>query len=61
MIASGSVPHAERRRLAAKAFQHVALYDTAISTYLRQDGQIDVGDAGRTDRRLVVDGNPALW
>ena len=39
MIASGGVPHAERRRLAAKAFQHVALYDTAISTYLRQDGQ----------------------
>ena len=38
MIASGGVPHAERRRLAAKAFQHVALYDTAISTYLRQDG-----------------------
>ena len=39
MIASGGVPHAERRRLAAKAFQHVALYDTAISAYLRQDGQ----------------------
>ena len=41
MIASGGVPHAERRRLAAKAFQHVALYDTAISTYLRQDGQAE--------------------
>src|SRR3990172_9449194 len=25
----------ERRRLAAKAFQHVALYDTAIASYLR--------------------------
>ena len=37
-IASGGVPLDERRRLAAKAFQHVALYDTAISTYLRQDG-----------------------
>ena len=37
MIASGGIPFAERRRLAAKAFQHVALYDTAISTYLRQD------------------------
>ena len=41
MIASGGVPHAERRRLAAKAFQHVALYDTAISAYLRQDGQAE--------------------
>ncbi len=37
-ITSGAVPLNERRRLAAKAFQHVALYDTAISTYLRQDG-----------------------
>ena len=27
----------ERKRLAQKAFQHVALYDTAISQYLRQD------------------------
>ena len=38
-INSGGVPLDERRRLAAKAFQHVALYDTAISTYLRQHGQ----------------------
>jgi len=28
---------AERKRLAQKAFQHVAVYDTAISQYLRQD------------------------
>jgi len=27
----------ERKRLAQKAFQHVAVYDTAISQYLRQD------------------------
>ena len=33
------IPHEERRGLAAKAFQHVALYDTAISTYLRGDSQ----------------------
>ncbi|OGO51222.1 MAG: bifunctional phosphoribosylaminoimidazolecarboxamide formyltransferase/IMP cyclohydrolase [Chloroflexi bacterium RBG_16_68_14] len=31
----GAVPLEERRRLAAKAFQHVALYDTAIASYLR--------------------------
>jgi phosphoribosylaminoimidazolecarboxamide formyltransferase/IMP cyclohydrolase len=28
---------AERRRLAQKAFQHVAVYDTAIAQYLRRD------------------------
>ena len=35
MLADGGVPQEERRRLAAKAFQHVALYDTAIAGYLR--------------------------
>jgi len=34
-LRSGAVPLEERRRLAAKAFQHVASYDTAIATYLR--------------------------
>ncbi len=33
----GAVPLEERRRLAAKAFQHVASYDTAIASYLRGD------------------------
>ncbi len=32
-----SLDLAERQRLAQKAFQHVAVYDTAISQYLRQD------------------------
>lgn len=37
MITSGGgVPMDERRRLAAKAFQHVAAYDTLISAYLRE-------------------------
>lgn len=35
MLANGDVPLEKRRQLAAKAFQHVALYDTAISNYLR--------------------------
>jgi phosphoribosylaminoimidazolecarboxamide formyltransferase/IMP cyclohydrolase len=35
MLTNGGVPQDERRRLAAKAFQHVALYDTAIAGYLR--------------------------
>jgi phosphoribosylaminoimidazolecarboxamide formyltransferase/IMP cyclohydrolase len=33
----GEIDLAERKRLAQKAFQHVAIYDTAISQYLRQD------------------------
>ncbi len=36
-LRSGGVPFDERRRLAAKAFQHVATYDTAIAAYLRGD------------------------
>jgi len=36
-LRQGSVELAERKRLAQKAFQHVAVYDTAISQYLRQD------------------------
>ncbi len=33
----GDLELAERKRLAQKAFQHVAIYDTAISQYLRRD------------------------
>ena len=36
-LRTGGVEPAERKRLAQKAFQHVAIYDTAISQYLRQD------------------------
>ncbi|MFC1962669.1 bifunctional phosphoribosylaminoimidazolecarboxamide formyltransferase/IMP cyclohydrolase [Chloroflexota bacterium] len=36
----GEIGLSERRRLAQKAFQHVALYDTAIASYLRQ-GETD--------------------
>jgi phosphoribosylaminoimidazolecarboxamide formyltransferase/IMP cyclohydrolase len=36
-LKAGGVEIAERKRLAQKAFQHVALYDTAIAQYLRQD------------------------
>ena len=35
-LRAGGVKLAERKRLAQKAFQHVAVYDTAISQYLRQ-------------------------
>jgi phosphoribosylaminoimidazolecarboxamide formyltransferase/IMP cyclohydrolase len=33
-LRQGDVPVAQRRRLAQKAFQHTALYDTAIADYL---------------------------
>ncbi|MEZ4501971.1 MAG: bifunctional phosphoribosylaminoimidazolecarboxamide formyltransferase/IMP cyclohydrolase [Dehalococcoidia bacterium] len=36
-LRGGGIDAAERRRLAAKAFQHVAHYDTMIAEYLRAD------------------------
>jgi phosphoribosylaminoimidazolecarboxamide formyltransferase/IMP cyclohydrolase len=36
-LRAGGVNEAERKRLAQKAFQHVAYYDTMISQYLGQD------------------------
>ncbi len=36
-LKKGGVDLSERKRLAQKAFQHVAIYDTAISQYLRRD------------------------
>jgi phosphoribosylaminoimidazolecarboxamide formyltransferase/IMP cyclohydrolase len=36
-LKSGGVGETERRRFAAKAFQHVALYDTLVANYLRRD------------------------
>jgi len=38
-LAAGEVDADERKRLAQKAFQHVALYDTAIATYLRPEDE----------------------
>ncbi len=35
-----TITHEERRSLARKAFQHVALYDTAISQYLTDGGTV---------------------
>jgi phosphoribosylaminoimidazolecarboxamide formyltransferase/IMP cyclohydrolase len=36
LLKEGNMPLEERRRLAQKAFQHVAMYDTAVSQYLRR-------------------------
>ena len=35
-LGMGALPLEERKRLSQKAFQHVAMYDTAIAQYLRQ-------------------------
>ena len=43
MLAAEGVPLESRRRLAAKAFQHIAVYDTVISAYLR-DNDISLKD-----------------
>ncbi|MDQ6906977.1 MAG: bifunctional phosphoribosylaminoimidazolecarboxamide formyltransferase/IMP cyclohydrolase [Chloroflexota bacterium] len=37
LLRAGGVPSEERRALAAKAFAHVAAYDTTIAAYLRAD------------------------
>ena len=39
-LRAGGVDAAHRRRLAAKAFQHVAHYDTNIAEYLREEADI---------------------
>ncbi len=55
MIRNGDVPQRERRRLASKAFQHVAAYDTAIASYLRDDpaGDEAGGDADELPDELT--------
>ena len=45
-LAMGQVPEDYRRRLAAKAFQHVAAYDTMIAGYLRRQ---ETGDRRHED------------
>jgi phosphoribosylaminoimidazolecarboxamide formyltransferase/IMP cyclohydrolase len=47
-LRQGKVDLAERKRLAQKAFQHTAVYDTAIAQYLRQ------GEAGFPEEITVA-------
>ncbi len=47
-LKAGEVDLPERKRLAQKAFQHVAAYDTAIAQYLRQ------GEAGLPDQMTIA-------
>jgi phosphoribosylaminoimidazolecarboxamide formyltransferase/IMP cyclohydrolase len=55
-LKAGELDPPERRRLAQKAFQYVAAYDTAIAQYLRQDepgfpDQMTIALAKRYDLR----------
>jgi phosphoribosylaminoimidazolecarboxamide formyltransferase/IMP cyclohydrolase len=50
LLRAGAVAFEERRRLAQKAFQHVALYDTAIAGYLRA---LAVGEE-RPEERIML-------
>ncbi|MCH8949180.1 MAG: bifunctional phosphoribosylaminoimidazolecarboxamide formyltransferase/IMP cyclohydrolase [Chloroflexi bacterium] len=53
-LRAGEVPLDQRRMLAAKAFQHVALYDTAIASYLRADAAGPRGDEAGLPEELTV-------
>jgi phosphoribosylaminoimidazolecarboxamide formyltransferase/IMP cyclohydrolase len=57
LLRSGAVAFEERRRLAQKAFQHVALYDTAIAGYLRVVAESEEGreeKAGRLPEGITI-------
>lgn len=60
-ITKGILTFAERRSLAAKAFHHVALYDTLIAHWLRGIGEAFPGEitfGGRLVQRLRYGENP---
>jgi phosphoribosylaminoimidazolecarboxamide formyltransferase/IMP cyclohydrolase len=63
-ITSGKTTHERRRALAAKAFAHVAAYDTLVASYLRQDQQPDgewpreISFAGRHVQTVRYGENP---
>jgi phosphoribosylaminoimidazolecarboxamide formyltransferase / IMP cyclohydrolase len=65
-LRSGGPDHDKRRALAAKAFQHVALYDTMVAGYLRNDAdnrlalpdELTIGLRKRPDLDLRYGENP---
>jgi phosphoribosylaminoimidazolecarboxamide formyltransferase / IMP cyclohydrolase len=64
-LRQGEVPEERRRQLAAKAYQHTALYDTLVARYLRgeEDGvefpaELTVGLRRRPDLELRYGENP---
>jgi len=58
-LQTGPFPLAERRRLAARAFAHVAAYDTVIADFLRDDSfPAELSIAGDKARELRYGENP---
>jgi phosphoribosylaminoimidazolecarboxamide formyltransferase/IMP cyclohydrolase len=65
-LSTGDVTQEQRRSLAAKAFQHVALYDTLVARYLRGDNEgvvtmpdeLTIGLRKRDDLELRYGENP---
>lgn len=63
-LTAGDVPEERRRSLAAKAYQHVALYDTLVARYLRGDtsqafpDDLTIGLRRRSDLDLRYGENP---
>jgi len=54
--ARGAVPEAMRRRLAAKAFSHTALYDTAIGSWLADKSGKSEEEEGRIEFPFILRG-----
>lgn len=52
-LAGPGLDHSQRRRLAAKAFQHVAVYDAAVAAYLAAD-PADPAAADAMPRQLTI-------
>jgi phosphoribosylaminoimidazolecarboxamide formyltransferase/IMP cyclohydrolase len=50
-LKAGDVPQDTRRALAAKAFQHVALYDTLVARYLREESPAVASDLSPSPRK----------
>lgn len=55
LLHQGQINTQERRRLAAKAFQHVAYYDNVVAHYLDQSGFGTFGDKTTLGLRKVMD------
>ncbi|MEA1958267.1 MAG: bifunctional phosphoribosylaminoimidazolecarboxamide formyltransferase/IMP cyclohydrolase [Chloroflexota bacterium] len=53
MLRTGGIDVEERKRLAQKAFQHTAMYDTAISQYLRPEAETFPAEISISMRKLL--------
>ncbi|WP_462418105.1 bifunctional phosphoribosylaminoimidazolecarboxamide formyltransferase/IMP cyclohydrolase [Kytococcus sp. Marseille-QA3725] len=58
-VRGGGLDLAARQRLATRAFAHTAAYDVAVSTWMAQDGAVDVDSDGAVDAGTDA-GEPAV-